>query len=115
MPLIDVTYRGGLAEATLRQLGSMLPDVVAEAVACPEEPWVGPPQMGDVEIRFRERSPYDVGDLTCVIEIHSKLFASREANKHARADRIRSTIAEAAPNAAPLGVWLLLHEGGWAQ
>src|SRR4051812_31917503 len=39
----------------------MLPAIVAEAVDCPEEPWVGPPAKGDIEIRLHRKGPLDVG------------------------------------------------------
>ncbi|HEY1345495.1 MAG TPA: hypothetical protein VGF54_10950 [Streptosporangiaceae bacterium] len=57
MPLIDVTYDGSVDEEVLRRLGELLPAVVGEAVECPEEPWTGPEQPGDIEIRFRKKSP----------------------------------------------------------
>ena len=41
MPLIDVTYDGTVGEEVLRRLGELLPDVVGEAVECPEEPSTG--------------------------------------------------------------------------
>src|SRR3954468_9468300 len=70
VPLINVTYDADSVPAdALRRLAQVLPDVVAEAVACPEEPWTGPPEVGDIEIRFQQRSPYDVGGLACVIEV----------------------------------------------
>ena len=39
MPLIDVTYVGTVGEQALRRLGELRPDVVGEAVECPEEPF----------------------------------------------------------------------------
>jgi hypothetical protein len=63
MPLIEVTYDESLNEGALRRLARELPSVVAEAVDCPEEPWIGPPGPGDIEIGFRQRGPLDVGDL----------------------------------------------------
>jgi len=116
MPLIDVTYDPAkLPPAVLRRLGEALPDVVAEAVACPEEPWTGAPALGDIEIRFREKGRHDVGGLDCVIEVRTKLFDSRVVDKHQRADKIRAAIAAAAPDIADVGVWLILHEGSWSQ
>jgi hypothetical protein len=46
MPLIDVTYDGKVREEVLRRLGELLPDVVGDAVECPEEPSAGPLQPG---------------------------------------------------------------------
>ncbi|MGN6246306.1 MAG: hypothetical protein ACTHQ3_21865 [Motilibacteraceae bacterium] len=115
MPLIDVTYDQALPPEALRRLGEVLPDLVAEAVACPEEPWTGPPQPGDVEIRFRPKGPYDVGELHCVVEVRTKLFASRLVDRHERAERVRTGLVAAVPEIGLLGVWLVLHEGAWAQ
>ena len=99
MPLIDVTYDGKVGEEVLRRLGELLPDVVGEAVECPEEPSTGPVEPGDIEIRFRKKSPLDVGDLDVVIEVRTKLF-------------------EASLSRLPLGqigVWLIFSEGAWSQ
>lgn len=54
-----MTYDRSVGEEHLRRLGEMLPDIVAETVSCPEEPWTGPPAAGDVEIRSREKSLLD--------------------------------------------------------
>lgn len=113
MPLIDVTYDQTVGEDLLRRLAGLLPDTVSEAVQCPEEPWTGPPGPGDIEIRFREKSPLDTGELNVVIEVRTKLFATRVADKQRRADLIRDRLS-----ALPLGqvgVWLILAEGAWSQ
>jgi hypothetical protein len=113
MPLIDVTYDGNVDEKVLRRLGELLPDVVSEAIECPEEPWTGPAQPGDIEIRFRRGSPLDVGELDVVIEVRTKLFGSRVRDKQQRADLIRGRLS-----GLPLGqvgVWLILAEGAWSQ
>jgi hypothetical protein len=113
VPLIEVTYDPRVGAESLRSLADLLPDVVAEAVACPEEPWAGPPQPGDIEIRFRERSPLDVGQLRVVIEVRTKLFASRVEDKQHRVDLVRGRIAEL--GLGSVGVWLVLVEGAWSQ
>jgi hypothetical protein len=113
MPLIDVTYDAKVEERVLRRLGELLPDVAAEAVDCPEEPWTGPPETGDIEIRFREKSPLDVGDLDVVIEVRTKLFENRVKDKQRRADLIRDRLASLP--LGQVGVWLILSEGAWSQ
>jgi hypothetical protein len=113
MPLIDVTYDGSVDDEVLRRLGELLPAVVAEAVECPEEPSTGPMQPGDIEIRFRKKSPMDVGELDVVVEVRTKLFEHRVQDKQRRADLIRDHLS-----ILPLGqfgVWLILSEGAWSQ
>ena len=113
MPLIDVTYDQTVDEDVLHRLAQMLPDVVSEAVDCQEDPWTGPPEPGDIEIRFRQRSQLDVGDLDVVIEVRTKLFEHRVPDKQRRADLIRDRLSS-----VPLGrvgVWLILSEGAWSQ
>jgi hypothetical protein len=113
MPLIDVIYGEAVSDDVLSRLAEVLPDVVGEAVECPEEPSTGPPQPGDIEIRLRRKSALDVGELDVAIEVRTKLFESRVLDKQRRADRIRDGLA-----ALPLGqvgVWLILSEGAWSQ
>jgi hypothetical protein len=43
-----------------------------------------------MEIRFRKKSPLDVGDLDVVIEVRTKLFEHRVQDKQRRADLISS-------------------------
>ena len=114
MPLIDVTYDDTVADSALRELAELLPELVPEAVDCPEDPWAGPVQLGDLEIRFRPKGPLDVGGLNCVIEVRTKLFANRERDKQRRADLIRDRIA-AKVELGAFGVWLVLAEGAWSQ
>jgi hypothetical protein len=113
VPLIDITYDQSVGEDLLRQLRELLPDVVAEAVECPEEPWTGPPEPGDIEIRFREKSPLDAGELSVVIEVRTKFYASRVEDKQRRVDLLRDRLADL--NIGRLGVWLILTEGAWSQ
>jgi hypothetical protein len=115
MPLIEVTYDTTVSEATLRGLAELLPAVVGEAVACPEEPKTGPPAVGDIEIRFRPKGPLDVGDLNCVIEVRTKRFPSRLQNKEERVELIRKKVQEGGLEVGQLGVWLTFTEGSWAQ
>jgi hypothetical protein len=113
VPLVDVTYSERISEDALGRLAGLLPDVVAQAVECPEEPWSGPPQPGDIEIRFRRRGAFDVGELDLVVEVRTKFFASRAQNTQERADGLRERFRELA--LGQVGVWLILAEGAWSQ
>jgi hypothetical protein len=114
VPLVDVTYDSTVPEDALRKLGELLPALVCEAVDCTEEPCIGAVSIGDMEIRFRAKDALDVGELNCVIEVRTKLFASRERDKQRRADLIRGRIA-ADIELGAFGVWLVLAEGAWSQ
>lgn len=113
MRLVEVVFARDVPDDVLRQVAELLPDLVAEAVDCPEQPWNGPPDVGDIEIRFRPRSDFDVGGLCLVLEVRSKLLGSRLEDKQRRADRIRDGLANV--TVGPIGVWLVLHEGAWSQ
>ncbi len=112
MPLIDITYDRSVGDEVLRQLGELLPEAVAEAIECPEEPWIGPPEPGDIEIRFREKSPLDVGELNVVIEVRTKLVPTRVKDKQRRVDLLRDRLSGL--DLGLLGVWLILAEGAWS-
>jgi hypothetical protein len=113
MPLIDVTYSATVDEKVLHRLGELLPDLVADAVDCPEEPRIGPAEPGDIEIRFRRKSQLDVGELDVVIEVRTKLFQHRVQDKQQRADLIRDRLSSLP--LGQVGVWLILSEGAWSQ
>lgn len=113
MPLIDVTYDDTIDEPLLHQLGRLLPDIVSEAVDCPEDPWIGTPNVGDIEIRFRRKNAFDVGGLNVVVEVRTKLFESRIADKQRRTDLIRDRVSSL--GLGKVGVWLILSEGAWSQ
>jgi hypothetical protein len=113
VPLVDVTHDDTLDAAFVRRLGEALPDIVSEAVDCPEEPWLGPLATGDLEIRFRRKGEFDVGGLNLIVEVRTKLFESRLADEQRRADLIRDRLSVLSPGA--VGVWLILVDGAWAQ
>ncbi|MGP3976908.1 hypothetical protein ACTWQF_23425 [Streptomyces sp. 8N114] len=114
MPLVEVTYAPDVPEATLRELGSVLPHLVSVAVECPEEPYDGDLQPGDVELRFRELGPFDRCGLDVVIEVRSKWFESRAANRQERVDQLHESIEEAT-GLDDFGVYLSLPVAAWSQ
>ncbi|MGE0795215.1 MAG: hypothetical protein AB7H43_06010 [Acidimicrobiia bacterium] len=58
--------------------------------------------------------PFDVAELSCVVEVRMKRFASREPDEHDRADRIREQLA-ARVDLGRIRVWLVLVDGAWSQ
>lgn len=98
MPIVDVTVASSVPEAERRLVAEHLPDLVAEAVACREEPWIGPPEPGDIDVRFHPRHDLDVGYLRVVVEIRTKLFQSRLDDKQRRADLVRDRLVELGVN-----------------
>ncbi|MFD7847604.1 hypothetical protein ACWEOI_19590 [Nocardia sp. NPDC004340] len=113
MPLVEVTHKAELPETVLRELGKWLPHLVSQAVECPEEPYDGDLQPGDVEIRFRPLGKFDRSGLDVVIEIRSKYFASRADNRQERCDRLLADIEKFVD--ATIGVYLTLPVAAWAQ
>lgn len=114
MPLIEVTYDPNVPESTLRKLADALPHAVSVAVECPEEPYDGDLQPGDVEVRFRALGPLDRSGLDVVIEVRSKFFPSRADNRQERVDRLHADIEEAV-GLDDFGVYLSLPVAAWAQ
>lgn len=114
MPLVEITYAPRVTEKTLRELGSVLPHLVSLAVECPEEPYDGDLQPGDVEIRFRPLGPYDRSGMDAVIEIRSKWFESRAATRQQRVDQLHDAVA-AATGLTDFGVYLSLPVAAWSQ
>ena len=113
MPLIDVTYHHSVPDRELRRLADLLPDVVAQAVECPEEPWTGTAEVGDIEIRFRPKSAHDIGGLRVTVEVRTRRLEGRVADDQRRADLIRDRLSGVVDG--PIGVWLMLIEGAWSQ
>ncbi|MGK5640201.1 hypothetical protein ACSNOK_18085 [Streptomyces sp. URMC 126] len=114
MPLVEITYAPRVPEDVLRELRDALPHLVSLAVACPEEPYDGDLRPGDVELRFRPRGPLDGGGLDLVVEVRSKWFESRAADRQERADRLCAGIRSAS-GLRDVGVYLALPVAAWAQ
>ncbi|MFG3621489.1 hypothetical protein [Nocardia sp. NPDC047654] len=114
MPLVEVTHAPSVAEDTIRELGSVLPHLVSMAVECPEEPYDGALQPGDVEIRFRRLGPFDRCGLPIVIEVRSKWFESRSVNRQDRVDGLHKEIRKAT-GLSDFGIYLSLPIAAWSQ
>ena len=114
MPLVEVTYSSTIDENRLRRLAELLPHAVSLAVECPEEPYDHDLQPGDIEIRFHQQGPYDVGGLDVVVEVRSKWFESRAQDRLQRCDRLCAVIVDALGTSS-VGVYLTLPVAAWAQ
>jgi hypothetical protein len=114
MPIVVVTHDPRLAADRLRAIAHALPQAVSLAVECPEEPYDGVLQPGDVELRFHPRGVHDSGGLDIVVEVRSKWFASRAETRQERSDRLCDVIVRAAGTAS-VGVYLALPVAAWAQ
>lgn len=114
VPLVEITYASHVSPAALENLAAMLPHAVSLAVECPEEPYDGDLQPGDVDLRFRPRGPLDSTGMDLVIEVRSKWFESRARNRQDRVDDLCAAIA-AATGLADVGVYLSLPIAAWAQ
>ena len=114
MPIIEVTVGPQVSESQIGELAATLPHAVSVAVACPEEPYDGNLQEGDVVLHFRALGPYDSSGLDVCIEIRSKWFASRAENRQTRCDAVLSAVTDAiGPLSA--GVYLSLPVAAWSQ
>jgi hypothetical protein len=114
MPIVEVTHHPKIEAARLDALADVLPHAVSQAVECPEEPYDGVLQPGDVDVRFRPRGPYDRGGLDVVVEVRSKWFASRAESPQQRCDRLCAAVVEASGTTA-VGVYLALPAAAWSQ
>lgn len=92
----------------------MLPHAVSVAVECPEEPYDGNLQPGDVELRFHPRGPFDSSGMDLVVEVRSKWFESRATNRQDRVDGLCEAVEEVT-GLGEIGVYLSLPVAAWAQ
>ncbi len=114
MPIVDVTLAPGIDEDRLHRLAEALPHAVSLALECPEEPYDRNLQPGDVVIRFHAPGPYDSGGLDILVEVRSKWFESRAANRQARCDQLCDAVVGAVGTTS-VGVYLTLPVAAWQQ
>ncbi|WP_309104615.1 hypothetical protein [Microbacterium sp.] len=115
MPIIDVTCAARVSRGAKEELARTLPHSVSVAVECPEEPYDGDLQGGDVILRFHDASPIDLFDLDVLIEVKSKWFASRAGDRQRRADDILRRTQDVLPDDHHVGVYLALPVAAWAE
>lgn len=114
MPIVEVTYSARISRPTLHQLARVLPHAVSVAVECAEEPYDHALEPGDVEVRFRELGAFDSTGLDAVVDVRSKWFESRAANRQQRCDLLHKMLTDTT-QIDRLGVYLSLPVTAWTQ
>lgn len=114
MPIVDVTHAPSIDEDCLHRLAQELPHAVSLAVSCPEEPYDRNLQPGDVVVRFHAQGPFDSGGLDVLVEVRSKWFESRAANRQARCDQLCDAVVGTVGTNS-VGVYLTLPIAAWQQ
>jgi len=67
-----------------------------------------------MDIRYRARGPHDASELDLIVEVKSKWFASRAANRQERCDAIcRAVLDTVGP--LQVGIYLSLPIAAWSQ
>ncbi|PPJ27431.1 hypothetical protein C5E45_14165 [Nocardia nova] len=115
MPLIDITCAPRVSDDSKRRLVEELPHIVSVAVACAAEPYDGRLQPGDVLIRCRSAEPGHRFDIDVLIEVKSKWFEDRAADRDRRVAHIHDEVARILPAGHLVGVYLSLPVAAWAQ
>jgi len=112
MPIVTIHHKESASSPELLRLRQVLPEVVSRAVECPEEPYDGTLKPGDINLLSAASLGPDEG-LDYLIEVKTRRTETRTANLQERADRIAAALG--ALELQSYGVWLELHEAGWAQ
>lgn len=112
MPLVNVSHKPKYSKEVLLKLSEHLPGIVSEAVDCPEEPFDGPLQPGDIIIRFLPALAPDEA-LDWLIEVRTKWTKSRDENLRERSENIKSALVEV--GLKKFGVWIEIPRAAWSQ
>ena len=112
MPIVAISHKAHSPAEALEQLKRELPVLVSHALDCPEEPYDGALQPGDVILRCVAALPPEEG-LDYLIEIRTRWTESRSESLQERSDELRAALANL--GVRRFGVWLELLEGAWSQ
>jgi hypothetical protein len=94
----------------LETLRRELPEIVSEALACPEEPYDAELRPGDVNLRFVAELE---GGLDYLIEVRTRWTRSRAENVQERSDHVRDALQGF--GVENFGVWVELPEAAWSE
>ena len=112
MPIVVISHKAKAPAAPIERLRSELPVLVSRALDCPEEPYDGKLQPGDVVLRSLAALPRDER-LDYLIEIRTRWTESRSENLQERSDELREAVAKL--GLTGFGVWIELVDGAWTQ
>lgn len=115
MPIVDVTLARSDDAGVRAELARRLPHEVSLAVACADEPYDGELRPGDVILRFHDAGSLDEIGLDVLVEVRSKWFEDRAADRQRRVDDIRTAVGRCVPAGWTVGVYLSLPVAAWAQ
>ena len=112
MPVVKVYSHPSVTAEQRASIAAALRGAVPQALACVEEPADGILKPGDLNLVMSAELT-DLGALPVIIEVQTRDYPSRAANRDERAAVIRRAVEEAYPGS--IGVWLVLVRGGWSQ
>ncbi len=112
MPIISVSHKRAAPADLLELLARELPEIVSQALDCPEEPYDRELAPGDVNLRFLPVLADGEG-LDYLLEIRTSSTASRRTNLQERSDRVKDALE--ALGIARFGVWIEIPEAAWSQ
>jgi hypothetical protein len=112
MPIVVISHKAEASAESLERLRAELPVLVSRALDCPEEPYDGNLEPGDIVLRSLAALPREER-LDYLIEIRTRWTESRSENLQERSDELREAVA--AFGFTGFGVWIELVDGAWAQ
>jgi len=112
VPIVKVYHQASVSEDQLRDIVDALRQSVPRALDCADETFDGVLQPGDLNVIVSPQLT-PIGGLSVVVEVRTRHYPSRAANRDERAAAIRQAVAQA--YAGSVGVWLGLEVAGWSQ
>jgi len=112
MPIVTVSHKESAGTSVLDDLRQELPDIVSQALDCPEEPYDGQLRPGDVNLLFSATLSREEG-LDYLIEIRTRWTQSRSENLQRRSDQIRAALTGL--GLERFGVWIEIPHAAWSQ
>jgi hypothetical protein len=112
MPIVSISHKNSAPPELLELLARELPEIVSEALACPEEPYDRNLRPGDVNLRFLPVLAAGEG-LDYLVDIRTRWTESRSEDLQERSARVTRALEKL--GLAKFGVWIELPEAAWSQ